>query len=85
MKAIAVGDPVVIKEDGKDVHGVVESIQVKANLIDVRIHEKGNRRHCLIVAFHPDDLFVLKEKEVEEEKPEEEDAHPHKRGKAHSA
>lgn len=78
MEKIKVGDPVMFKEGEKDVHGVVESIQNRANLIDVKIYEKGNRRHCLIVSFPPDQLYVLKEKEEEEEK-------PHARGKAHSA
>lgn len=51
-----IGDEVIIAVDNVQVHGVVESIQVKANLIDVKIYEPGHRSHCLIVARPPEQV-----------------------------
>jgi hypothetical protein len=51
-----IGDAVMTTINNVKVHGVVESIQLKANLIDVKIYEPGNLSHCLIVARTPDQV-----------------------------
>jgi len=53
-----VGDAVTFEEGGQELHGTVESIQIKANLVDVKIYEPGHRKHCLITAVHPEALTL---------------------------
>lgn len=56
MEDFQIGDSVTTMINNVKVHGVVESIQLKANLIDVKIYEPGNLSHCLIVARTPDQV-----------------------------
>jgi hypothetical protein len=54
---LEIGDEVTVEEGGQDLHGVIESFQINARLIDVKIYEPGHRKHCLIQAFSPDQVF----------------------------
>jgi hypothetical protein len=65
MTSFQQGDSVVVMEGGREVSGRVESIQLKpAVKIDVRLDDPGHRRHCLIVAYEPDQVqFAAKPKE----------------------
>ena len=59
----AVGDKVVVEDGDQQLNGTVESIQVKANLVDVKIYEPGHRSHCLIKPFPPKAVTVVDEHE----------------------
>jgi hypothetical protein len=59
-KDFEVGDAVSIDVDGVKVSGTVVSIQIKAKLVDVRIHEPGHKSHCLIVARPPEQVELAK-------------------------
>jgi len=56
MEDFQIGDSVMIMVNNVKVHGVVESIQLKAGLVDVKIYEPGNLSHCLIVARKPEEV-----------------------------
>jgi hypothetical protein len=56
MEDFQIGDSVTTMINNVKVHGVVESIQLKAGLVDVKIYEPGNLSHCLIVARKPEDI-----------------------------
>jgi len=45
------------------VNGTVESIQLKAGLIDVKIYEPGHKSHCLIKSYPADAVTVVDEHE----------------------
>jgi hypothetical protein len=53
------GDEVLVMEEGREVSGRVESVQLKpAVKIDVRLNDPGHRRHCLIVAYEPSEVTL---------------------------
>jgi hypothetical protein len=56
MENFQIGDRVLTTINNVKVHGIVESIQVKAGLVDVKIYEPGNLSHCLIVARKPEEI-----------------------------
>ncbi len=62
------GDQVLVIEEEREVSGRVESVQLKPVVkIDVRLHDPGHRRHCLIVAYDPSEVKLAnqpKEKSV---------------------
>jgi hypothetical protein len=62
MEDFQIGDPVLLTINNVKVHGAVESIQAKANLIDVKIYEPGHTSHCLIVARAPEQIEHDEEK-----------------------
>ena len=64
MKAedFKVGDQVTVEDGDMELSGVVESIQIKANLVDVKIYEPGHRKHCLIQAFPPSQVSASEKK-----------------------
>lgn len=56
------GDEVLVMEEGREVSGRVESVQLKpAVKIDVRLNDPGHRRHGLIIAFNPDEVSLADE------------------------
>ncbi len=62
MNTFTVGDEVLVIEEGREVSGRVESVQLKpAVKIDVRLHDPGNRRHGLIVAYDPAEVTLADE------------------------
>jgi hypothetical protein len=61
-KDFQIGDEVVTSVDNQEVHGVVESIQLQKNLVDVKIYQPGHRSHCLIVARPPAEVKMRSQK-----------------------
>jgi len=57
-----VGQEVTTMVNNVKVHGVVASIQLGKNLVDVKIYEPGNTHHCLTVARPPEEVELNKEK-----------------------
>jgi hypothetical protein len=61
-KSFEQGDEVLVMEEGREVSGRVESVQLKpAVKIDVRLNDPGHRRHGLIIAFNPDEVSLADE------------------------
>jgi hypothetical protein len=63
-----VGQRVTVEDGDQELSGVVESIQLKAGLVDVKIYEPGHREHCLIKAYRPEAVSVSDEPEDEKKK-----------------
>ncbi len=58
-----VGEKVVVESGDQELNGNIESIQLKAKLVDVKIFEPGHPSHCLIKSFPPDAVTVVDEHE----------------------
>jgi hypothetical protein len=58
MKAteFAPDDEVLVNEGGSEIEGVVRSIQLQKNLVDVQLYKQGHLKHGLIVAFPPEQV-----------------------------
>lgn len=66
MKDFKQGDSVMVMEEGREVTGRVESIQLNpVTKIDVRLHDPGNMRHGLIVAYKPEDVELADSDELD--------------------
>jgi hypothetical protein len=52
------GDEVLVNEGGSEIHGVVRSIQLQKNLVDVQLYKQGHLKHGLIVAFPPEQVHA---------------------------
>jgi len=50
------GDEVLVNEGGSEIEGVVRSIQLVKNLVDVQLYKQGHLKHGLTVAFPPDQV-----------------------------
>lgn len=53
------GQEVIVNEDGKKATGVVDAFQVvgdKVTKVVVKIDDKRHPKHCLKVAFNPDQV-----------------------------
>lgn len=61
-KEFEVGEQVTTMVNNVKVHGVVASIQLQKNLVDVKIYEPGNTHHCLTVARPPEEVKLDEEK-----------------------
>jgi hypothetical protein len=50
------GDEVLVNEGGSEIEGVVRSIQLVKNLVDVQLYKQGHLKHGLTVAFPPEQV-----------------------------
>jgi hypothetical protein len=63
-----VGQKVSVEDGDQELSGIVESIQLNAGLVDVKIYEPGHRSHCLIKAYRPEAVSLTDEHEHEKKK-----------------
>jgi len=52
------GDEVLVNEGGSEIEGVVRSIQLVKNLVDVQLYKQGHLKHGLTVAFPPEQVIL---------------------------
>lgn len=52
------GDEVFVNEGGSEIEGVVRSIQLQKNVVDVQLYKQGHLKHGLIVAFPPEQVHL---------------------------
>jgi hypothetical protein len=50
------GDEVLVLVLDEEVEGVVRSVQLSKNLVDVQIYSKGHLKHCQTIAFPADEV-----------------------------
>jgi hypothetical protein len=50
------GDEVLVNEGGSEIEGVVRSIQLQKNLVDVQLYKQGHLKHGLTMAFPPEQV-----------------------------
>jgi hypothetical protein len=50
------GDEVLVNEGGSEIEGVVRSIQLQKNVVDVQLYKQGHLKHGLTVAFPPEQV-----------------------------
>jgi hypothetical protein len=64
MKAIDFGpeDEVLVIEGGTEIEGVVRSVQLQKNLVDVQLYKAGHLKHGLIVSFPPEQVKMRNQK-----------------------
>jgi hypothetical protein len=56
------GDEVLVNEGGSEIEGVVRSIQISKNLVDVQLYKQGHLKHGLTMAFPPEQVHPRNEK-----------------------
>ena len=56
------GDEVTVEEGGDVVDGVVRTIQLSKNMVDVQIYKRGHLKHGLTVAFPPEQVKLRGQK-----------------------